>query len=92
MTKRTPHGERRHTGADRPTREAAGDRATTGEIYLDADTGHYVFVGARGRTHVFTDDGRHYTSFRTTQANRAGRVAEGKWERVEREELPDGLR
>jgi len=92
VTKRTPHGEGRHADAGRPTGEAAADRATTAEIYRDVGSGHYVFVGPRGRTHVFTADGLHHTSFRTTRANRVRRVGEGSWERVAREELPDELR
>lgn len=91
MVKRTPHGASRHTDADRPTSEAARDKLETHEIYRDIESGYYVFIGARGRTHVFTVEGEHHTSFRTTQANRADRWNEGKWERVERADLPDKL-
>jgi hypothetical protein len=91
MVKRTPHGEDRHADAGRPTSEAASDKATANEIYQDSESGFYIFVGPRGRTHVFMADGQHHTSFRTTQANRESRVSEGKWERLERDELPDEL-
>ncbi|HJR06560.1 MAG TPA: hypothetical protein VJ842_04820 [Pyrinomonadaceae bacterium] len=56
------------------------------------ETGHYIFVGVRGRAHVFTLEGLHHTSFRTSKRNRGERVAKGKWERVKRDELPDGLK
>ncbi len=92
MVKRTPHGESRHEGGDRPTAEAARDSAAAHEIYRDVKSGHYLFVGPRGRTHVFTSDGAHHTSFRTTRANRERRLDEGKWERVGREDLPGELK
>jgi hypothetical protein len=92
MVKRTPHGEGRREEEERPTAEAAQDKAAAREIYRDVESGYYVFVGPRGRTHVFTENGDHHTSFRTTRANRERRVDEGKWERVGRDELPDGLK
>jgi hypothetical protein len=88
MVKRTSHGKSRHTDAGRPTSEAARDQAAAHEIYRDTESGNYLFIGLRGRTHVFTADGQHHTSFRTTQANRQKRMLEGKWERIERDELP----
>jgi hypothetical protein len=90
--KRTPHGRERHADAGRPTSEASSDRATASEIYLDVESGYYVFIGARGCTHVFTIEGLHQSSFRTTQRNRLARQTSGKWERRERAELPESLR
>src|SRR5918911_828983 len=49
------------------------------EVHRDVESGYYVFAGPRGRTHVFTEEGEHHTSFRTTRANRGRRVDEGKW-------------
>lgn len=92
MTKRTPHGEERHADAARPTSEAARDKAAAIEIYRDVRSDNYIFVGVRGRTHVFTADGQHHTSFRTTQSNREHRVAEGGWERITRSDLPDEVK
>lgn len=91
MTERTTHGAERHSDAGRPTSKAAQDKAAANEIYLDIESGHYIFIGARGRTHVFTTAGAHHTSFRTTQGNRQRRVDEGRWERIERGELPAAL-
>jgi len=92
MVKRTSHGEDRYADAGRPTSEAAKDKATSNEIYQDMESGYYIFIGSRGRTHVFTADGQHHTSFRTTRANRENRVSDGKWERTERNELPNDLK
>jgi hypothetical protein len=92
MVKRTRHGESRHEGSERPTAEAARDKEAAHEIYRDDESGFYVFIGPRGRTHVFTENGEHHTSFRTTAANRQRRLDEGKWERVSRDELPDEVK
>jgi uncharacterized heparinase superfamily protein len=91
MVKRTSHGEARHADAGRPTSEAASDKATANEIYLDIESGNYIFIGQRGRSHVFTADGQHHTSFRTTRGNRQTRVNDGKREQIERDELPGEL-
>lgn len=92
MVKRTPHGESRREEGGRPTAEAARDKTAAREIYRDVESGYYIFVGSRGRTHVFTGGGEHHTSFRTARANRERRVNEGKWERVSRDELPDEVK
>jgi hypothetical protein len=92
MTRRTPHGDERHSDPDRPTSEAVTDRAAATEIYLDLESDYYIFVGARGRTHVFTADGLHHTSFRTTHGNRFARERDGKWQRVGRDQLPVALK
>jgi len=90
--KRTSHGEERHAEEARPTSEALKDKAESNEIYLDVETGYYVFVGWRGRTHIFTAENLHHTSFRTTKYNRLERQMSGKWEIVLREDLPDTLK
>ena len=92
MVKRTPHGEGRREGGGRPTAEAARDKTAAREIYRDVESGHYIFIGPRGRTHVFTGEGEHHTSFRTARANRERRVDEDRWERVSRDELPGGVK
>jgi hypothetical protein len=92
MVKRSSHGIARHADAGRPTTEANRDKEAANEIYLDIETGYYVFVGARGRTHVFTSEGVHHTSFRTTRLNRSNRVLTGKWENINRDNLPKGLK
>ncbi len=92
MAERTLHGEKRHEDEERPTSEALHDKAETTEIYFDIESGYYVFVGMRGRTHIFTIENLHHTSFRTTKRNRLKRHKSGKWEIVLREDLPDTLK
>ncbi len=89
---RTKHGEERHEKGNRPTSEANNDKATSNEIYFDIESGYYIFVGAKGRTHIFTAGGEHHTSFRTTQSNRIERNLSGKWELIERIQLPETLK
>ena len=92
MVERTEHGERRHEDEARPTSEALSDKAEAKEIYFDIESGYYIFVGEKGRTHVFTSDGSHHTSFRTTKRNRLERQTSGKWEIISREALPEELK
>ena len=56
------------------------------------ETDFYVFVGERGRTHIFTAESLHHTSFRTTQKNRLECQFDGKWERIKWEDLPEELK
>jgi hypothetical protein len=79
MAERTEHGRERHQQDDRPTAEAFQDQARPREVYHDVDSDYVIYVGAHGRTHVFTPDGRHHTSFRTTRRNRQQRVQSGRW-------------
>lgn len=90
--KRTSHGEEKHAENLRPTSEAAIDKVESKEIYLDIETGYYIFVGAKGRTHIFTPENLHHTSFRTTKHNRRERQKVGKWEIIQREDLPEELK
>lgn len=92
MVERTEHGEQRHEDESRPTSEALSDKADAKEIYFDIESEFYVFVGERGRTHIFTADGLHHTSFRTTKRNRLERQEAGKWEKIERSDLPEILK
>ena len=92
MAERTLHGEQRHEDESRPTNEAFRDKAATNEIYFDVESGYYIFVGEQGRTHIFTIENLHHTSFRTTKRNRFERQMSGKWEIVLREQLPEKLK
>ncbi len=89
---RTKHGEVRHENENRPTSEAHHDKESSNEIYFDIESEYYVFVGAKGRTHIFTADGEHHTSFRTTQSNRIERNLSGKWVLIEKANLPKRLK
>lgn len=92
MVKRTEHGEERHEDSERPTSQADKDKENSSEIYLDIESLMYVFVGEKGRTHIFKEEGLHHTSFRTTKMNRSERVKSGKWEIIHRNDLPDELK
>ena len=92
MVKRTEHGEERHEDIERPTSEAEQDKAAASEIYFDIESEYYVFVGEKGRTHIFTAKGEHHTSFRTTKRNRLERLETGKWERIEHADLSEDLK
>ena len=92
MVERTEHGEQRHEDESRPTSEALSDKAEAKEIYFDIESEYYIFVGEKGRTHVFTIDGLHHTSFRTTKRNRLERQTAGKWEIILPENLPEKLK
>ncbi|MGI8669098.1 MAG: hypothetical protein ACR2J3_04520 [Aridibacter sp.] len=92
MVKRTEHGGERHEEAERPTSEAEKDKTESSEIYFDVESLMYIFVGAKGRTHIFTSEVLHHTSFRTTKMNRSERVKSGKWEIIHRTDLPDELK
>lgn len=61
--RRTAHAELR-AGQDRPVAKAQEDvaGATPADFYLDRKTQSIVVTGPRGRTHVFTAEGRHLTS------------------------------
>ena len=86
MSERTEHGQERHQQDDRPTAEAFQDRENPREVYQDVDSEYVIYVGTQGRTHVFTPDGRHHTSFRTTRRNRQQRVHSGRWIRVQQQD------
>ncbi len=90
--KRTSHGEERREDELRPTSEAFKDKSKANEIYFDIETDFYIFVGERGRTHIFNIENLHHTSFRTTKRNRFERQISGKWEIVFRKDLPDALK
>ena len=83
MSERTEHGQERHRQDDRPTAEAFQDREHSHEVYQDVDSGYTIYVGMNGLTHIFTPDGRHHTSFRTTRRNRQQRVQSGRWIQVQ---------
>jgi hypothetical protein len=92
MVERTSHGELRHEDKARPTGEALHDKAEAKEIYFDIESEYYIFVGEKGRTHIFTIENLHHTSFRTTKRNRLERQTSGKWEIISREDLPEKLK
>lgn len=61
---RTRHAMKRHLDGDRPTALALADAREASEDRLrwDGERETVVVLGPKGRTHVFTPDGRHVTS------------------------------
>jgi hypothetical protein len=64
--RRTAHAEVRHAAGDRPTRQAVIDvRASRRDtVLVDERSGALVVLGARGRTHFFSPEGRLVSSVR----------------------------
>ncbi len=56
--RRTAHGWQRHREGTRPTAFAFQDRDNPEEVYEQED-GRMVYVGKRGRTHIFDKDSHH---------------------------------
>lgn len=66
--RRTGHAEERHQQGDRPTRHALQDlaRARAEDVLVDARSATFVVLGERGRTHVFSSQGKLVTSLHNT--------------------------
>jgi len=64
--RRTAHAEERHAAGDRPTRQAVVDvrEARKETVLVDERSGTLVVLGARGRTHFFSPEGRLVSSVR----------------------------
>ncbi len=78
--RRTVHGQQRHREGTRPTAFVFQDRNNPEEVY-EQDDGRMVYVGKRGRVHIFDKDS-HLTSFRMSRQARQERVKHGRWRRV----------
>ena len=64
--RRTQHASERHASGERPTGLALRDaaRMPIERWLLDERRGTLVVLGGRGRTHFFSDEGRHVSSVR----------------------------
>jgi len=64
VVRRTSHVQNRRRQGNRPTRKALEDArsAQADALFRDEKHGTYVVLGPRGRTHVFSTEGRHITS------------------------------
>lgn len=64
--RKTHHARERHAQGDRPTDMALADlaRAGTEAVLVDRRQDTLVVLGDRGRTHVFSAEGKHVTSVR----------------------------
>lgn len=79
--RRTRHATERHAAGDRPTRTAQADLAVAPDERIVYDTRRHTLVvlGERGRTHVFSLQGKLVTSLRYPPATVARRLETGLW-------------
>lgn len=86
--RRTRHADDRHRAGDRPTRMAFIDlaRAEPGSLLYDTRRETLIVVGERGRSHVFSQDGKLVTSVRYPPATVSRRLESGLWRAATAEE------
>ncbi len=88
-SRRTRHAEERHGSRVRPTGQALRDavEAPPGRVLHDTRRNTVVVLGPRGRTHVFTWDGRHVTSLVLTPAEVERRFGQARWRPLDPEKV-----
>ena len=90
--RRTGHAERRREDK-RPVHKAMDDLRAAGpeSFYRDEKAGTIVLCGPQGRTHAFSEEGRHVTSFSLQPSAVAMRLRTRRWSTLAPEEV-EGLR
>ena len=93
--RRTAHAEVRHKEGNRPTRQAVEDvrEARRETVLVDERSGTLVVLGARGRTHFFSPQGRLVSSVRYSREaiDRKRRLGLGREARAGEAAALDGL-
>lgn len=91
--RRTRHSRDRRQQRDRPTQQALVDaeRADADHVFRDDEKRTWVVVGPRGRTHVFSDDGRHVTSVSYTREAIERKCRQKRWRSVDADRWADAL-
>jgi hypothetical protein len=86
--RRTRHASDRHHEGTRPTRMAWSDlaRAEPGSVLFDTRRQTLIVVGERGRSHVFSQEGKLVTSVRYPPATISRRLGTGLWRAATAEE------
>jgi hypothetical protein len=86
--RRTAHAEERHVAGDRPTRQAVVDvrEARKETVLVDERSGTLVVLGARGRTHFFSPEGRLVSSVRYSREAIERKRRLGLWREARVEE------
>jgi hypothetical protein len=89
--RRTDHAEKRHEEGRRPTRMAVRDLARAGVegFLVDERSGTVVVLGERGRTHVWTPEGRLVTSIRYSQESIERKKRQEIWRPAGAEEIAE---
>jgi len=80
-SRRTHHAETRHRSRERPTGQAVRDalQAPDGRLLFDSQKQTVVVLGPRGRTHIFTPEGRLVTSLVLEPAEVQRRFGTARW-------------
>lgn len=88
-TRRTLHAQERHRDGDRPTATALrdADEAAPERFLRDAERDTLVVLGPRGRTHIFTLDGRHVTSMQLGPGELDRKFGRARWRSLNRDEV-----
>jgi hypothetical protein len=88
VQRKTRHAVDRHQEGTRPTRMAWSDlaRAEPGSLLYDTRRQTLIVVGERGRSHVFSLEGKLVTSVRYPPATVSRRLASGLWRAATPEE------
>ncbi len=88
-SRRTRHAEERHGSGSRPTGQAVRDamEAPIEKVLLDTRRETVVVLGPRGRTHVFTWNGRLVTSLVLTPAEVERRFGQARWRPLDAQEV-----
>lgn len=88
-SRRTRHAEERRESAGRPIGQALRDamEASADRVLMDTRRGTIVVLGPRGRTHVFSPDGRLVTTLVLTPQEVQRRYALSRWRTLAPEEV-----
>ena len=86
---RTRHAHDRHLSITRPTSSAFNDarNASENQLFFDVVHSTVVVLGPRGRTHVFTEVGRHVTSLFLKPGDAERKQTRGRWRPLHRSEI-----
>jgi hypothetical protein len=86
--RRTKHAQQRAEDVRRPTHKALEEamRVHPERLQADDENGTFIVLGARGRIHVYADDGKHVTSLSLQPDAIQKRIATGRWRPVTKAE------
>jgi len=79
--RRTKHARERATDVRRPTQKALEEavRVHPERLQADVENGTFIVLGARGRVHVYSVDGKHVTSLSLQAEAIQKRIGSGRW-------------
>jgi hypothetical protein len=88
--RRTRHAES-HPRQERPVHKALEDarEADEGKLFYDEKRGTWIACGRQGRTHAFSESGKHVTSFVLPAGGADFRVRTQRWRALRKEEIAE---